>query len=79
MPMSYTQILTETHGAVGLIRLNRPAARNALCTTLIDELGHALNEFEADDAIGGLVLTGNDQAFAAGADIKEMVELTSYA
>ncbi len=77
--MSYTFISTETHGAVGLIRLNRPSARNALCVALIDELGRALNEFEADDAIGGLVLTGNDQAFAAGADIKEMAQLTSYA
>jgi len=77
--MSYTHIATETHGAVGLIRLNRPAARNALSAALIDELGRALNEFEADDAIGGLVLTGNDQAFAAGADIKEMAQLTSYA
>jgi enoyl-CoA hydratase len=77
--MSYTHILTETHGAVGLIRLNRPAARNALCAAMIDELGDALNEFEANDAIGGLVLTGDDQAFAAGADIKEMAKLTSYA
>jgi enoyl-CoA hydratase len=77
--MSYIHILTETHGAVGLIRLNRPATRNALCAAMIDELGHALNEFEADDAIGGHVLTGNDQVFAAGADVKEMVQLTSYA
>ena len=77
--MSYTHILTETHGEVGLIRLNRPAARNALCAALIDELGRALNEFETDDAVGGLVLTGNDQAFAAGADVKEMAQLTSYA
>jgi enoyl-CoA hydratase len=77
--MSYIHILTETHGAVSLIRLNRPAARNALCAALIDELGRALNEFGADDTIGGLVLTGNDQAFAAGADIHEMAQLTSYA
>jgi enoyl-CoA hydratase len=79
MTMSYAHILTEKHGAVGLIRLNRPAVRNALCAALIGELGHALNEFEGDDAIGGLVLTGTDQAFAAGADIKEMAKLTSYA
>jgi enoyl-CoA hydratase len=77
--MSYIHILTETHGAVGLIRLNRPAARNALCAALIDELGRALNEFEADDTIGGLVLTGNDQAFAAGADIHEVAQLASFA
>jgi enoyl-CoA hydratase len=77
--MSHTHILTETHGAVGLIRLNRSAARNALCAALIDELAYAVNVFEADDAIGGLVLTGNDQAFAAGADIKEMAQFTSFA
>jgi enoyl-CoA hydratase len=77
--MTYAHILTETHGAVGLIRLNRPTVRNALCAAMIDELGHALNAFEADDAIGGCVLTGNDEAFAAGADVKEMARLTSFA
>jgi enoyl-CoA hydratase len=77
--MSYAHILTERHGAAGLIRLNRPGARNALCAAMIDELGHALSEFEADHAIGALVLTGTDQAFAAGADIKEMAQLASYA
>jgi enoyl-CoA hydratase len=77
--MAYAHILTERHDAVGLIRLNRPAVRNAICAAMIDELGQALNEFEADDAIGGLVLTGNDQAFAAGADVKEMAQLNSYA
>jgi enoyl-CoA hydratase len=77
--MQYKYILTETRGAVGLVRLNRPTVRNALCAALIDELGPALDEFEADDAIGAIVVTGNDQAFAAGADIKEMAQLTSYA
>jgi enoyl-CoA hydratase len=77
--MPYTHILTERHGAAGLIRFNRPAVRNALCAAMIDELGHALNAFEADDAIGALVLTGTDEAFAAGADVKEMAQLTSYA
>ena len=77
--MSYEYILTATRGAVGLVRLNRPTVRNALCAALIDELGPALDTFEADDTIGAIVVTGNDQAFAAGADIKEMSQLTSYA
>jgi enoyl-CoA hydratase len=70
--MAYENILVETHGAVGLIRLNRPKALNALCDALVRELGAALDAFEADDAIGAVVLTGSDRAFAAGADIKEM-------
>jgi enoyl-CoA hydratase len=70
--MAYEMILVETRGAVGLIRLNRPKALNALCDTLVRELGTALDIFEADDAIGAVVITGSDKAFAAGADIKEM-------
>jgi enoyl-CoA hydratase len=70
--MAYENILVETHGAVGLIRLNRPSALNALCDALVRELGRALDGFEADDAIGAVVITGSDKAFAAGADIKEM-------
>ena len=70
--MSYENILVETRGAVGLVTLNRPQALNALCDTLIRELGQALDAFEADDTIGAIVLTGSDKAFAAGADIKEM-------
>ena len=70
--MAYENILVETQGPVGLIRLNRPKALNALCDALIRELGHALDGFEADDAIGAVVITGSDKAFAAGADIKEM-------
>lgn len=70
--MSYETIIVETKGAVGLIRLNRPEALNALNAKLIGELGQALAAFEADAAIGAIVLTGNDKAFAAGADIKEM-------
>lgn len=77
--MAYTHILAETHGKVGVVRLNRPKVRNALCAALIGELARALSTFEADAAIGAIVLTGNDQAFAAGADIKEMAELTSFA
>ena len=70
--MAYENILVETRGAVGLIRLNRPKALNALNAALIRELGHALDGFEADAAIGAIVLTGSEKAFAAGADIKEM-------
>jgi enoyl-CoA hydratase len=65
-------ILVETRGAVGLITLNRPAALNALCDALMIELGAALRAFDADDAVGAIVLTGSEKAFAAGADIKEM-------
>ena len=70
--MAYETIIVETHGKVGLIRLNRPQALNALNAQLIDELGEALSSFEADRAIGAIVLTGSEKAFAAGADIKEM-------
>lgn len=70
--MGYEQILTEKKDAVGIITLNRPKALNALCATLIKELGRALDDMEADDAIGAIVLTGSEKAFAAGADIKEM-------
>ena len=70
--MTYSNILVETRGAVGLIALNRPKSMNALCDALVRELGEALNAFETDAAIGAIVLTGSDKAFAAGADIKEM-------
>src|SRR6201995_5629605 len=70
--MTYENILVETHGSVGLIRLNRPQALNALCAALMTELTQALDAFEKDDAIGAMVLTGSEKAFAAGADIKEM-------
>jgi enoyl-CoA hydratase len=70
--MSYEHIIVERRDAVGLITLNRPDALNALCTPLIKELGAALDDFESDDAIGAIVLTGSERAFAAGADIKEM-------
>ena len=65
-------IIVETHGSVGLVRLNRPKALNALSAELIDELNVALDGFEADPAIGCIVVTGSERAFAAGADIKEM-------
>lgn len=70
--MAYENILTETKGDVGLITLNRPKALNALNGALIKELGQALDVFEADAAVGAIVITGSDKAFAAGADIKEM-------
>jgi enoyl-CoA hydratase len=70
--MAYENILVETRGRVGVVRLNRPQALNALCAALVRELGQALDAFEADPAIGCIVMTGSDRAFAAGADIKEM-------
>ncbi|WP_259781534.1 enoyl-CoA hydratase [Aestuariispira ectoiniformans] len=72
--MAYEHILVETRGPVGLITLNRPKALNALCTPLIQELGQALDDMEANEEIGAVVLTGSEKAFAAGADIKEMAE-----
>ncbi len=74
--MAYENILVETRGRVGVITLNRPKALNALCAALIEELGQAIDIFEADDEIGCVVLTGSEKAFAAGADIKEMVDRT---
>jgi len=68
----YEMILTERHGAAGVIRLNRPKALNALCDQLMDELAQALRAFDADPAIAAIVLTGSDKAFAAGADVREM-------
>lgn len=74
--MAYENIEVETQGHVGIVRLDRPKAMNALCAALVSELGLALDDFEADDNIGCVVLTGSDKAFAAGADIKEMAEKT---
>jgi enoyl-CoA hydratase len=70
-------VLSEARGAVGLVRLNRPEALNALNAALLRELVESLDGFEADRAIGALVITGNDRAFAAGADIAEMVDETA--
>jgi enoyl-CoA hydratase len=72
--MSTENIIVETRGRVGLIRLNRPQALNALNAALMRELAHAIDGFEADGNIGCMVITGSDKAFAAGADIKEMAE-----
>ncbi|WP_376097748.1 enoyl-CoA hydratase [Roseomonas sp. CCTCC AB2023176] len=68
----YEMIKVETRGKVGLITLNRPSALNALCDQLMTEVGQALRAYDADDAVGAIVLTGSEKAFAAGADIKEM-------
>jgi len=70
--MAYATIIVESQDRVGIIRLNRPEALNALNAELIEEMRQALDNFEADDAIGCIVITGNDKAFAAGADIKQM-------
>jgi len=70
--MSYENILVETRGRVGVVTLNRPKALNALSPELMNELTHALDAFESSDDIGCIVITGNDKAFAAGADIKAM-------
>lgn len=74
--MTYETILLENHGRVGLITLNRPQALNALNAQLVSEVNHALDGLEADANIGCIVITGSKKAFAAGADIKEMAELT---
>jgi len=74
---SFTTIISETHEGVGLIRLNRPKALNALNSTLMTELIEALKSFDADDKVGAMVITGNERAFAAGADIKEMAEASA--
>ncbi len=69
---TYENILTETRDRVGLVRLNRPKALNALSHALLTELMDALAAFDSDPAIGAIVLTGDERLFAAGADIKEM-------
>ncbi len=73
--MAYETLLIEIEDQVGVITLNRPDARNALNNQLMEELSRALDEFEADDDIGCIVITGSSKAFAAGADIKEMQDL----
>lgn len=70
-------IVTEIHGRVALLRLNRPEAMNALNYPLMVELMEALETLDADDAIGAFVITGDGRAFAAGADIKEMAEASA--
>ena len=74
---TYAMILTEVHERVGLVRLNRPEVRNALNNSLLTELMEALAVFDADEQIGAMVITGDERAFAAGADIKEMLGLSA--
>ncbi len=75
--MAFEFVATETHGRVGLVRLNRPQALNALSTGLMQELSDALAAWDADPAIGAMVVTGSDRVFAAGADIKEMADASA--
>ena len=70
--MSYDLIKVEQRGRVGLITLNRPKQLNALSPDLMQELGVALQAFDAHDDVGAIVITGNEKAFAAGADIAAM-------
>lgn len=70
--MSYECILTEVEGNVGVLTLHRPKALNAFSWQLMDEVTAALKDFEADDKVGCIVITGSEKAFAAGADIKEL-------
>jgi enoyl-CoA hydratase len=72
--MSHETIIVETRGRVGIIRLNRPQALNALNAKVNEELTAAVDAFEADDKIACVILTGSEKAFAAGADIKEMAD-----
>ena len=74
--MDYQNIIVETRGKVGFITLNRPKALNALNDALVDELGVALDGFEADENIGCVVITGSEKAFAAGADIGMMAKFS---
>jgi enoyl-CoA hydratase len=72
--MPYEMILAEVRGRVGLITLNRPQAMNALNQQLLYELMEALEAFDNDKNVGAMVITGNEKAFAAGADIKELAD-----
>ena len=74
--MAYEHIITETRGKVGLITLNRPKVLNALSSAVMDELGAAIDTYEEDSDIGAIVITGNEKAFAAGADISQMKDNT---
>jgi enoyl-CoA hydratase len=77
MTTTYETILIEIHEQVGLVRINRPKVRNALNSTVLHELAEALEAFDNDPGVGAIVITGDDQAFAAGADIKEMADATA--
>lgn len=70
----YSSILVETHQQVGLIKINRPKSLNALNAAVLSEMNKALYDFDVDSSVGAMVITGDERAFAAGADIKEMAE-----
>ena len=72
--MTYDTLIHETRGGITLVTLNRPKAMNALNAQMIDELGHAATDFDHDSSQGCMIITGSAEVFAAGADIKEMVE-----
>ena len=76
--MTYTSVLTEIRGRVGLVTLNRPQAMNAFNAVMLGELFDALEAFDRDENVGAMVVTGNEKAFAAGADIKEMAEASPF-
>lgn len=73
---TFETILVEREERVGIITLNRPKALNALNTQVMNEVTTAATDFDADPGIGAIIITGSAKAFAAGADIKEMAELT---
>ncbi|HEX9676971.1 MAG TPA: enoyl-CoA hydratase-related protein, partial [Anaerolineales bacterium] len=75
--MEFHTIRTEIHDRAGLIRINRPEAMNALNGEVMQELAQALEAFDADPQVGSIVMTGDERAFAAGADIKEMAEASA--
>jgi len=76
--MTYTSVLTEIRGRVGVVTLNRPKAMNSFNQVMLTELFDALEAFDSDDNVGALVVTGNEKAFAAGADIKEMADASPF-
>ena len=76
--MTYTTVLTETRGRVGIVQLNHPQAMNAFNTAMLTELFDALEVFDKHENIGAIIVTGNEKAFAAGADIKEMAQASPF-
>lgn len=75
--MNYETIQVSKDGMVGIIQLNRPDAMNALSIKMVGELLAALSAFEADDGVRCLVMAGSERAFSAGADLKEMADMTA--
>ena len=73
--MPFEFVLTEVDGPLGIVTINRPAVLNALNNQVVEEIGEALSNFDGDDSIHCLILTGNDRAFAAGADIGQMADM----